>query len=1556
MAVHYAVHLKKGNPHLHIAATPRAIDVKTQTFSEKKIRLSRDVLQEMRQKVAEIGNVFALAHGYNFRWDHRSYKDQGIEIVPTHKRGWAAEKLEKMGGVSRILSENQEIHQKNIELLLEKPKDLIRLVARRKAVFTRQDLEEEILKRVGGDAVLFGVLRDKVAGVKIAPSAVISKTVNSNWSRGRKASDSPVYDSPEALRSVSSWTAQVLGHEEAVAIGETLRGEKVYTSQSYQQMEQEIEGYVKQLRAEQISPVSREVKKHALKKIEQQKGFSFSKEQKGAVDHLLSSCRLEVLTGQAGTGKTTVLKPVVEAYRQAGYEIIGTSFQGKVADMLSRELGIRGLNIDQLRYRWKEHERYKVALSEGTLRGKALLEARKGLKRYASSRLTSNHVMIVDEGNMVNAPLWQALLKEVTTSGAILRVVEDNRQIKTLFGGDIARLIEEKSGAYTLTQVRRQKVKWMQDASKLLNAHQVEEGLRKYREQERLQFHDNLEGAKWGIVADYLNGIEEDAKASRVILTFRNSEVKEINAAIRERLKDKGLLGREFEMVLKDSESSSGVKTLRLAIGERIFFTVNDATEWHVKTLKDNGSVGQGVRNGTPGIIEDYDEKRKTMKVRLEDGRLVGFDTRSYSSLTYGYAMTINKAEGETYTYSHVLFDPLMNANSLLIAMTRHERDCQVRISRTHAQDLKEMVQATERGSYRGVLSDYRVASEDKRWFDLAQSYARKVIETGVLADRMASQKETQEPTPQAPVSSSGASILHVSNSPESVASSQDDLSPQMEKAVRDRESLAKEVLSGWDDCVPYLLASGFTQSQVEIHAGVRQRLLSEVEQVALQRVEDYRKIACETRKAWLDIKEACPVKVLAFQHEGWSRFEALRERRAELAYEIAGHPALHRPFFKVTASEQEGIPVYTTRSGNVYEDRPTSFKTALKHGDEYISRQKDSAYVSLLSPSEQQSYGEVLRLRNLMRSCAGLYKGWQESQQTGVISQVAESALRRLHEVRRERDLLAYRMMTSGKDYTPFLEKLSIDSVAILKHAASGEVRLLCLKREHVRTVEERVEMSARLLGFVTKRQEQISLTTEQKGWIMVMKEHGITSDHLRFEAGYSHYLREGKTSLYTDIKALKAAWGDMEAYQKTHRESAKRWEILKTWSTAYVQGLQDDQVRALNLLPDTKTFLVRVNMEDKAMARLQEKAVNPRVLAAVTTEIRQVAGGLASFSDLGEEIKVRQGELTHLQSHLRRGRSGYLSLFREQRGETLGYEDLHHKKLEQAWHVIDKSSPIIEGLFNKGHMLEAARLQKEAHEFATWEKVKSLSRLKGEEKAQVCHQLWEQSQQEGLEGKSFVKGALVKERVSFDRLCLYSLAYQHVKAGEMKEQGISLYTLVESYLDAKESFSALWKRRQENIKDQLAEVKETYEQKREDVICVLEEKNVKGSVPYQVDRLIDSLIPDKAGEIRISAREKTAIFVADRHVEPDAEELETLTGDMAQLYRLKVDIHKERLNLLGKPDKEMIEAVSERNQTACHLLDSSLGDKLRASEERVLVSLVEYGQKGALRQSSRP
>lgn len=949
LVVQYAIHLKKGNPHLHIAATPRALDKQTQQFKNTKHAIEKPRLAEMRQKVAEIGNAFAAAHGYSYKWDHRSYKDQGIEVVPTRKRGWAAERLEKMGGVSRIFQENSEIRQQNIELLLEKPENLIRLVAGRKAVFTRQDIEEEILRRVGGDSVLYGALKDKVSGVKIASSAVLSKVVNdpvSMKSSVRALSFSqgsiPVYDSAEVLKSVSSWTAQVMSREETVEAGENIRGEKVYTSQEYHTLEKEAVGYIAQLKAGSVDAISASVRETALAKVEKTQGFAFSSEQKAAFDHLMSSRPIEVLTGRAGTGKTTILKPVVEAYRQSGYTVIGTSFQGKVKDMLSRELGIQSYTLDQLRYHWREYEGWKTALEEGTLRGQALTKARQKFEKESAYKLTDKHVVIVDEGNMVGGGLWRDLLKEVASSGAILKVVGDNQQIKTLYGGDISRLLEEQCGAVSLRQVHRQKETWMQEASALLNDHRVEQGLRKYQEKGHLTFHDSAEGARFGLVMDMMQGFEDDRRhgvhSSRVALAYRNEDVRELNEALHIRLQDRGMLGQEFEIRLKDSNSATlnaaGEKMVRMSLGERIVFTRNDGTERQVKTLQANDSVAKGVSNGTIGILEAYDEKKGTMKVRLEDGRLVGFDTRSWSSLTYGYALTVNKSEGETYAHTHVLFDPLMDANSLLISLTRHKQDCRIR---SHAVDLKDMVQAAGRSSYRGVLSDYVLEAADKPLFDLVQRYALKVKEAGSVAEQIAAGREEQERLPSLlpsvsafPALANAASSVAVASGLAGSVSAHSGISPAVavdsetsspsdalyspwEKVIQERESLAKEVLSVWEGVVPWLNAAGLTRTSVEIHAGLRERLLSDAEQAALKKVDVYRQVAFETKQAWAEIKAACPVKVLAFQHSGWARFEALRERRGNLAYEMAAHPSLYRSLFSVRTSGEEGEKLYTT-------------------------------------------------------------------------------------------------------------------------------------------------------------------------------------------------------------------------------------------------------------------------------------------------------------------------------------------------------------------------------------------------------------------------------------------------------------------------------------------------------------------------------------------------------------------------------------------------------------------------------------------------------------------
>ena len=72
---------------------------------------------------------------------------------------------------------------------------------------------------------------------------------------------------------------------------------------------------------------------------------------------------------------------------------------------------------------------------------------------------------------MVGGNLWQGLLSRVQEAGAHLRVVQDNNQIKALYGADISRLVEEKVGCFELNEVHRQKEEWMREASAHLNSH-----------------------------------------------------------------------------------------------------------------------------------------------------------------------------------------------------------------------------------------------------------------------------------------------------------------------------------------------------------------------------------------------------------------------------------------------------------------------------------------------------------------------------------------------------------------------------------------------------------------------------------------------------------------------------------------------------------------------------------------------------------------------------------------------------------------------------------------------------------------------------------------------------------------------------------------------------------------------------------------------------------------------------------------------------------------------------------------------------------------------------
>ena len=112
-----------------------------------------------------------------------------------------------------------------------------------------------------------------------------------------------------------------------------------------------------------------------------------------------------------------------------------------------------------------------------------------------------------------------------------------------------------------------------------------------------------------------IEGWDRDRRASpdksRIILTHTNDEVRALNEAARERMRDSGDLGEEVRLTVDRGERS-------FARGDRIMFLRNER--------------GLGVKNGTLGTVVEVSPQ--SMTVRTDDGRNVSFDLKDYDRST----------------------------------------------------------------------------------------------------------------------------------------------------------------------------------------------------------------------------------------------------------------------------------------------------------------------------------------------------------------------------------------------------------------------------------------------------------------------------------------------------------------------------------------------------------------------------------------------------------------------------------------------------------------------------------------------------------------------------------------------------------------------------------------------------------------------------------------------------------------------------------------------------------------------------------------------------------
>lgn len=442
---------------------------------------------------------------------------------------------------------------------------------------------------------------------------------------------------------------------EIVALGKDGRGNDRFTSLDMLMAEQRLAEAADRLGGQARHGVADQHRDHALGAAEA-RSLVLSTEQRGALEHITGREGLASVVGYAGTGKSAMLGVAREAWERAGYEVHGVALSGIAAENLESGSGISSRTIASMEYQWEQ----------------------------GRERLSSRDVLVIDEAGMIGTRQMERVLSHAAQAGAKVVLVGDPQQLQAIEAGAAFRSLAERHGWAEIGEIRRQREEWQRDATKALATGRTGEAIHAYEQNAMVHVAETREQARSELVDQWDRQRRAGPDQSRIILTHTNAEVRDLNLAARERLRDTGELGPDVGVA-----AERGARDF--ASGDRIMFLKNER--------------GLGVKNGTLGQVEAVSPER--MAVRLDDGRRLAFDIKDYAHVDHGYAATIHKSQGVTVDRTHVLATPGMDRHSTYVALSRHRDGVQLHYGQDDFTHQRQLVRTLGRERAKDMASDY---------------------------------------------------------------------------------------------------------------------------------------------------------------------------------------------------------------------------------------------------------------------------------------------------------------------------------------------------------------------------------------------------------------------------------------------------------------------------------------------------------------------------------------------------------------------------------------------------------------------------------------------------------------------------------------------------------------------------------------------------------------------------------------------------------------------------------------------------------------------------------
>ncbi len=388
-----------------------------------------------------------------------------------------------------------------------------------------------------------------------------------------------------------------------------------------------------------------------LKEAEDKQGFELTEEQRDAVINSFKN-NITIISGKAGTGKTSVVRSILTIYSKANYQIGCCALSAKAAMVIRESTGFPATTI------------HRMLGCQGANKFK-----------YNKDNPLPFNVLFIDEGSMISADIFYLIFQAIKSQTKLI-ICGDNGQLPPIGYGNIFNDLlgmGEYLNGYELTKVMRQAA----DSGITSDANVIRSG------------NNPINKPELKIVTGKLKDMTYMFRDDRDVLN--KLAIKAYMGAIKTYGVDDTLIGvpRKKDCVNSTGRINEAIQELLLPDETRMITYGTRRYKLGAKVIQKVNNYEKNVFNGDVGYITDISttmrdgQKLNTFTVEYksgEDTKTIEYEQGEIDQIDLAYAMTIHSLQGSGYKAVIIVIDnthfALLDNCLLYTAITRAKKKC----------------------------------------------------------------------------------------------------------------------------------------------------------------------------------------------------------------------------------------------------------------------------------------------------------------------------------------------------------------------------------------------------------------------------------------------------------------------------------------------------------------------------------------------------------------------------------------------------------------------------------------------------------------------------------------------------------------------------------------------------------------------------------------------------------------------------------------------------------------------------------------------------------------